>query len=103
MARLYRVARLVVDVLVLRGRSDRSKDVEILVLRHQLAILRRQVPRPRFDGMDRAFLSAFARALPRVRWSMFLVKPDTLLAWHRRLVREPLDLPAPPRTSTHAT
>jgi Transposase./Integrase core domain. len=75
-----------VDLLVLRGRSDRSKDVEILVLRHQLAVLRRQAPRPRFDRTDRAFLAAFARVLDRDRWSMFLVKPETILAWHRRLV-----------------
>ena len=86
MARFYRLVRLVVDLLVLRGRSDRSKDVEILVLRHQLAVLRRQVGRPRFDRTDRVFLTAFARVLGRDRWSMFLVKPDTILAWHRRLV-----------------
>jgi hypothetical protein len=86
MARFYRLVRLVVDLLVLRGRSDRSKDVEILVLRHQLSILRRQVWRPRFDRTDRAFLAAFARVLDRDRWSMFLVKPGTILAWHRRLV-----------------
>ena len=86
MARFYRLVRLVVDLLVLRGSSDRSKDVEILVLRHQLAVLRRQVPRPRFDRNDRAFLSALARVLDRDRWSSFLVKPDTILRWHRRLV-----------------
>jgi putative transposase len=86
MARFYRLVRLVVDFLVLRGRSDRSKDVEILVLRHQLAVLRRQTPRPRFDRTDRALLAACARVLDRDRWSMFLVKPDTILRWHRRLV-----------------
>ncbi len=86
MARFYRLVRLVLDVLVLHGRGDRSKDIEILVLRHQLAVLRRQTPRPRFDRTDRAILAAFARVLDRERWSMFLVKPDTLLAWHRRLV-----------------
>jgi transposase InsO family protein len=86
MARFYRLVRLVVDLLVLRVRRDRSKDVEILVLRHQLEVLRRQVSRPRFDGCDRAILTAFARVLDRDRWSMFLVKPDTILEWHRRLV-----------------
>jgi transposase len=86
MARFYRLVRLVVDLLILRGRSDRSKDVEILVLRHQLTVLRRQTPRPRFDRTDRAILAAFARLLDRERWSMFLVKPDTILRWHRRLV-----------------
>ena len=56
------------------------------MLRHQLAVLKRQVPRPRFEPSDRAVLAAFARVLNRDRWSIFLVKPDTILAWHRRLV-----------------
>jgi putative transposase len=85
-ARFYRLVRLVIDLLVLRGCTDRSKDAEILVLRHQLAVLKRQVPRPRFEPSDRAILAAFARVLERDRWSIFLVRPDTILAWHRRLV-----------------
>jgi putative transposase len=85
-ARFYRLVRLVLDLLVLRGRSDRSKDVEILVLRHQLAVLQRQRPHPRFTPQDRAVLTALARMLGRDRWSILLVKPDTLLRWHRRLV-----------------
>jgi putative transposase len=84
--RFYRLVRLVIDLLVLRGRRDRSKDVEILVLRHQLAVLRRQVARPRFEPDDRVLLSALARRLGRDRWSIFLVRPDTILRWHRRLV-----------------
>ena len=75
-----------ISLLVLRGRRDRSKDAEILVLRHQLAVLHRQVPRPRFEPADRAVLTALARMLGRDRWSSFLVKPETILAWHRRLV-----------------
>jgi hypothetical protein len=67
MARFYRLVRLVVDLVVLRGRSDRSKDVEILVLRHQLAVLRRQTPRPRFDRDDRAFLPCGDRRSPKGR------------------------------------
>ena len=86
MARFYRLVRLVLDLLVLRGRRDRSKDVEILVLRHQLSVLQRQIARPRFAPDDRAILTALARALGRDRWSRFMVKPDTLLRWHRRLV-----------------
>jgi hypothetical protein len=84
-ARFYGLVRLVIDLLVLRSRRDRSKDVELLVLRHQLAVLQRQHPRPRFEPADRAILTALARVLGRDRWSMFL-KPDTILAWHRRLV-----------------
>jgi putative transposase len=56
------------------------------VLRHQLAVLRRQVARARFEPDDRVLLSAFARVLSRDRWSVFLVRPDTILRWHRRLV-----------------
>jgi putative transposase len=85
-ARFYRLVRLIINLLVLRGRTDRSKDVEILVLRHQLAVLQRQHPRPRFTPEDRAILTAMSRVVGRGHWSIFLVKPDTLLRWHRRLV-----------------
>ena len=86
MRRFYRLVRLVIDLLVLRGRRDRSKDAEILVLHHQLAVLRRQIARPRFEPDDRAFLSALARAVGRDRWSSFIVTPKTLVRWHQRLV-----------------
>jgi hypothetical protein len=82
--RFYRLVRLVIDLLVLRGRRDRSKDAEILVLRHQLAILQRQITRPRFEPEDRAILTALARVLGRERWSILIVKPDTIMRWHRR-------------------
>ena len=75
-----------IQLLVLLARGDTTKDLEILVLRHQLAVLRRQAPRPRFEPADRAPLAALSRVLPRARWSCFFVKPDTLLRWHRRLV-----------------
>jgi putative transposase len=75
-----------IQLLALLGRGGASKDLEILVLRHQLSVLRRQVPRPRLEPADRALLAAVSRVLPRVSWSCFFVKPDTLLRWHRRLV-----------------
>jgi putative transposase len=75
-----------IQLLVLLARSDTAKNLEILVLRHQTAVLRRQVACPRLKPADRALLAAVSRALPRCRWSCFLVKPETLLRWHRRLV-----------------
>jgi putative transposase len=75
-----------IQLLVLLARGDTTKDLEILVLRHQLAVLRRQAPRPRFEPADRALLAALSRVLPRARGSCFFVKPETLLRWHRRLV-----------------
>jgi len=74
------------QLLALLARGDAAKDLEILVLRHQLTVLRRQAPRPQLEPADRALLAAVSRVLPRARWSCFLVKPETLLRWHRRLV-----------------
>ncbi len=74
------------QLLALLARSDAAKDLEILVLRHQLAVLRRQAPRPKLEPADRALLASISRVLPRTRWSCFLVTPQTLLRWHRRLV-----------------
>src|SRR6266511_1223104 len=67
------------------GRSERAKEVEILVLRHELQVLRRQVGRPRLRSADRVLLAALGRLLPRP--GSFLVQPATLLRWHRDLVR----------------
>jgi putative transposase len=75
-----------IQLLVRLARGDAAKDLEILVLRHQLSVLRRQTPRPRLQPADRALLAAVSRVLPRSRWSCFLVQPETLLRWHRRLV-----------------
>jgi putative transposase len=68
-------------------RSEFAKDVELVVLRHQLAVLRRQQPRPAFRAADRAFLAALARFLPPRRRQGMIVTPQTLLRWHRQLVR----------------
>jgi hypothetical protein len=76
---LYHAARSVFVLLTLFYRSERSKELEILVLRHELVILRRQSRRPRFEPADRALLAAVSRALPRAAWSTFLVRPETLL------------------------
>ncbi|MCW2935542.1 MAG: integrase [Actinomycetia bacterium] len=72
--------------LVLLGRSQASKDAEIMVLRHEVMVLRRQVARPKPDWAERAILAALARLLPAVLRGSRLVTPGTLLAWHRRLI-----------------
>jgi putative transposase len=84
---VYLLARRLFELLVLRTRSDASKDVEILVLRHEVSVLRRQVTRPRPRPADQAVLAAaLSAALPRVRWPVFFVQPQTLLRWHREVV-----------------
>src|SRR5947207_4993950 len=68
------------------GPTPDANEVEIAVLRHQLAVLHRQVSRPRYTPADRMLLATLARMLPRERWPVFLVTPSTLLRWHRELV-----------------
>jgi putative transposase len=82
----YVVVRWVAQLAVLRFRSNDFKHLEILVLRHELAILRRRIPRPTISWSDRLLLTAASRLLPRPRWPSFCVTPTTLLRWHRRLV-----------------
>ncbi len=83
---VYLAVRNLFALILLLARSRRSKELEILLLRHELAILRRQTGRPHLTRVDRALLAALSRSLPRRAWTNFPVKPETLLAWHRKLV-----------------
>src|SRR5512132_3627226 len=74
---VYLALGRVLELIVLCCRSADAKEIEILVLRHELTVLRRQHPRPRLQPKDRALLAALSRQLPRARWSVFLVKPET--------------------------
>src|SRR5918994_4764909 len=73
--------------LALLARSSVAKDAELLMLRHEVAVLRRQVARPRVDWADRALLAGLARLPSRPSWNRLFVRPETLLRWHRDLVR----------------
>jgi transposase len=79
------IVRRVLDVLGC-GPTPEADAVAIAVLRHQLAVLRRQVPRPRYRPAGRMLLAALAKLLPRDRWAVLLVTPSTLLRWHRELI-----------------
>ena len=83
----YWVVRRLFELLILFGRSERAKEVEILVLRHELQVLRRQVGRPCLRSTDRVLLAALGQVVPRKLRRSFLVRPETLLRWHRELVR----------------
>jgi putative transposase len=82
----YLLLRQVLQLIVLGLRGERAKEIEILVLRHQVAVLRRQVKRLDLEPSDRVVFSALSRLLPRPRWATFLVTPATLLRWHRTLI-----------------
>ena len=84
-------------LVVLLCRSERSKELEILVLRHELAILRRQARQPQHRVVDRILLAALSRSLPRNAWADFSVSPRTLLRWHARLVARRWTYPHKPR------
>src|SRR5439155_25477731 len=83
---LYVVVSRLLELIVLLARRDRAKELEILVLRQELSILCRRVGRARFEPHDRLLLAALSRVLPRPSWDAFLVRPETLLRWHRRMI-----------------
>jgi putative transposase len=100
----YWSLRRLLELVVLRFRSEREKEIEILLLRHQLRVLERQVARPALTAADRALLASFCRVLPRRAWKRSLfVTPATVLRWHRELVARrwtyPHRLPGRPRTA----
>jgi len=83
---LYLIFLRLLNLLSLLGRSSASKDVELLVLRHEVSVLRRANPKPRLDWADRAVFAALVPRLPLILRRQRLVTPGTLLHWHRRLV-----------------
>jgi putative transposase len=75
--------------------SSAAKDAELLMLRHEVQVLRRQSARPRLDWADRAVLAGLARLLPRPSWHRLFVRPETLLRWHQGLIRRRWSYPHP--------
>lgn len=89
---LYWIVRWLLSLSALLVRRDLGKEVELLVLRHENAVLRRQVSRVHYRPVDRAWLAVLSRLVPRQRWvQIFPVTPATLVAWHRRLVSRKWD------------
>jgi hypothetical protein len=84
---LYSVVRLLIDLVVLRSGGARARDVELLALRHEVRVLRRQQARTAWRPGDRFVFAALSRRLPRAGWTVLPVRPETLLRWHRELVR----------------
>ena len=103
---VYLLVRCLLNCLMVLARGGVSKDAELLVLRHENAVLCRQVGRVRYQPADRLWLTALSRLIPRHRWGeVFAVTPATLLAWHRRLVARKWDYTSrrrPGRPSTAA-
>src|SRR4051812_17449444 len=93
---VYLAFSALLKLLVRRCRSDVVSEIELIVLRHQIKVLRRQVERPRLQPADRALLAALARDLPRQRPLVLVVTPQTVLRWHRELARRKWTQPRKP-------
>ena len=90
---VYLLVRRILGLAVLLFRRDMAKDAELLVLRHENAVLRRHAGRVRYEPADRVWFAVLARLLPRRRWTdIFPVTPATVLAWHRRLAAGKYDM-----------
>jgi putative transposase len=105
-ALIYSVVGRLLSLIVVRGHGEASKDIELVLLRHEVSVLRRQLPRPRLEPADRLIMAAFARYLPRSLWNFRIVSPGTLLRWHRELLARKWTYPhqttAPGRPPTRA-
>ena len=98
---VYVLTCRILGLVVMLFRGDRARAAEVLVLRHQNAVLRRQAGRVRYEPADRAWFAALARIVPRRRWAeVFPVTPATLLAWHRRLAAKARAVLRSPRVSS---
>src|SRR5215212_4102086 len=84
---VYVCVRLLLDLLLVRSRPGLARDVELLALHHEVRVLRRHAKRARYHPGDRLVLAGLSRLLPRAEWWRFPVRPETLLRWHRELVR----------------
>ena len=93
---LYLIFQQILGLVMLLGHTSSTKDIELLVLRHEVAVLRRSNPRPHLAWADRAVFAALVRRLPRALRCHRLVTPNTILRWHRRLVRRKWTYPNRP-------
>ena len=101
---IYRIFTKLLSWMALCARSDTTKEIEILILRHPLAVLQRRTPRPRMSWTDRALIAALTLLLPVRRRLGLVITPATILRWHRQLIArrwttqrpDPVDPPFPP-------